>query len=222
MDVSCQHCQARFKIPDDKVPQGKAFALNCPKCKQKFTVEPPAPADAVAKGQAGGGKTLFDEVSAGGYDPSERPFDFIEEGAETAIICENDPEYRAKIHAALKALGYYVNEAPSARDVLKQMRFHTFDLVVINERFDTPDPDRNNVMRYLERLPMSTRRNMFVALISDRFRTMDTMAAFHKSVNLVINVDNLDDLGKVLKRGVSDNANFYRVFKEATVRAGRA
>lgn len=216
MDVSCQHCQARFRIPDEKIPHGKAFNLNCPKCNQKFTVE-----SRVENGSAGWEGSLFDEVSASGYDASERPFDFIEEGAQTAIICENDPEYRPKIHASLKQMGFYITEAASAREVLKQMRFHAFDLVAINERFDAPDPDRNSVLRYLERLPMTIRRNVFVTLISDRFRTMDNMAAFHKSVNLVVNVGDLDTLAKILKRGISDNAHFYRVFKAAMTKAGR-
>jgi predicted Zn finger-like uncharacterized protein len=216
MDITCQHCQARFKLPDDKIPPGKAFALNCPKCKQTLTVNPGAPSPPASD------RSLFDEVSSGSYDAAERPFDFLEEGAKTAIVCENDPEYQAKILAALKAMDYHVTQATSARDVLKQMRFHNFDLVVVNERFDSPDVDRNNVLRYLERLPMVTRRDMFVALVTERFRTMDNMAAFHKSVNLVVNLSNLDDMGKILQRGVSDSEGFYRVFKEALVRAGRA
>ena len=44
----------------------------------------------------------------------------------------------------------------------------------------------------------------------------------YKSVNLVVNVTNLDVLGKILKRGISDHQNFYRPFKEGLVRIGRA
>ncbi len=216
MDVICQHCETRFRVSDEKVPPGKAFALKCPKCQQKFTVQPRS-----GNGSPDGQGGILNEVSAGGYDASERPFDFIEEGAQTSIICENDPEYRPKIHAALRQMGFYITEAASAREALKRMRFHTFDLVVINERFDTPDPDRNSVLRYLERLPMGFRRNIFVALVSDRFRTMDNMAAFHKSANLVVHVGDLDTLAKILKRGISDNAHFYRIFKESMARAGQ-
>jgi predicted Zn finger-like uncharacterized protein len=216
MDITCHHCHAKFKLPDEKVPPGKTFALTCPKCKQRLTVTAALPS------ASNGDRSLVDEVSSAGYDAAERPFDFIEEGAKTAIVCENDPEYQAKVLAALQGMGYYITQALSARDVLKQMRFHNFDLVVINERFDTTDPDRNSVMRYLERMPMATRRDMFVALISDRFRTMDNMAAFHKSVNLVVNVSNLEDLAKILKRGVSDNERFYQTLKEGLVRVGRA
>ena len=216
MDIVCHHCQAKFKLPDEKVPVGKAFTVTCPRCKKKLT-------RAAAAGAAPATPaTLMDEVAAGIYDAAERPFDFLEEGARTAIVCENDPEYQGKILEALEGLGFYITQASSARDVLKRMRFHTFDLVVANEHFDASDPDRNSVLRYLERMPMDTRRNVFVVLITKRFRTMDNMVAFHKSVNLVVNVTNLDAMGKILKRGISDNQNFYRLFMEGLARIGRA
>jgi predicted Zn finger-like uncharacterized protein len=159
MDIVCHHCQAKFKLPDEKVPAGKTFTVTCPRCKKKLTraatppLEPAAPA------------SLAEEVAAGTYDAAQRPFDFLEEGAKTAIVCENDPEYQIKIQEALKGMGFYITRASSARDMLKRMRFHTFDLVVIDERFDAADPDRNSVLRYFERMPMSARRNIFVALI---------------------------------------------------------
>jgi hypothetical protein len=67
---------------------------------------------------------------------------------------------------------------------------------------------------------MATRRNMFIALVSDRFRTMDNMMALNKSVNLIINVKNIEDIGKILSRGITDNEYFYRVFKETLKELG--
>lgn len=229
MDVSCDKCQANFKIPDEKVPQGKAFAIKCPKCKEKITVspqaekEPEGEATPPAADQAA--VPTFDEAdsdSGGGYDSSDRPFDFLEEGVETALICEGDPIYRGKIKVALESLGYQVTHPPNSREALKQMRFHVFDMIVVNEKFDTPDPDHNNVLRYLATLNMSVRRNIFVALISDRFRTNDNMTAFHKSVNLVIGISHMDEIEKVLKHGITENDIFYRVYKESLVKTGRA
>ncbi|MFH1984996.1 MAG: zinc-ribbon domain-containing protein [Pseudomonadota bacterium] len=220
MDITCNSCQSTFKLPDEKVPKGKVFSLSCPKCKNKISINPAA---STAKGESPAAKPnmLFDEVASGSYDSAERPFDFIEEGAKTALICEADPVNREKIVAALRNLDYHVTHPASARDTLKQMRFHVFDIIVINETFDTPDPDHNNVLRYIERLPMSTRRDIFVALLTSRFRTSDNMAAFNKSVNIVINTGHVDEVEKVLKRGISDNDNFYRVFKESMVKTGR-
>jgi hypothetical protein len=102
------------------------------------------------------------------------------------------------------------------------MRYHNYDLFVINEQFDSDTPESNGVLLYLERLGMSVRRNMFIALISNRFRTMDNMMALNKSVNLIINIKNIEDIGKILSRGITDNEFFYRIFKGTLQEVGRA
>ncbi|MDP3285927.1 MAG: hypothetical protein Q8M56_15970, partial [Desulfobacterales bacterium] len=112
-------------------------------------------------------------------------------------------------------------EAKNGRDVLKKMRYHNYDVIVLNEKFDNPNPDANPVMMNLERMQMSTRRNIFVALLSDRFRTMDNMTAFQKSVNIIINTKNMEDFGKIFSRGVTDHEFFYRIYRESMKKAGR-
>lgn len=217
MDIVCKQCKSKFKIPDEKVPSGQIFTLSCPKCKSKISIDTRSSttAEPVTK------KTIIDEVDSGTYDASEKPFDFLEEGAETALLCEPDPAVRSKIRSALESMEYNVTEPGSDRDALKQMRFHIFDLVVLSEVFSSENPDENNIMKYLERLPMATRRKIFVVLATNRFRTMDNMAAFNKSVNIVVNTKSIDEIGKIIKRGLSDNAAFYSVFKDALVKTGK-
>lgn len=221
MDVACDHCQARFKIPDEKVPKNQVFAMTCPKCKQKFSVDTRVEAPA-AKPKEQPSKTLMDEVASDSYSASDKPFDFLEEGAETALVCEPDEGVRETVQAALKNMGYHVTSSKNAREVLKQMRFHVFDMVAINELFDTTEPDQNNILKYMDRLSMDIRRNMFVVLLSDRFRTQDNMAAFNKSVNLIVNLSNVGDFEKIVQRGITDNKAFYKVYRECLIKAGRA
>ncbi len=230
MKVECEKCNSRFTIPDEKIPKEQAFSVTCPKCNNKIAIDsrsdaassPQKAPKAPAKPESDAGQTIFDEVDSDSYDAADKPFDFLEEGVETALLCEQDKTVRAKIKAALDNMGYHTTEPESPKDVLKQMRFHVFDMVVLNERFGAQNPDANNILRYLDRLTMATRRNIYVTLITDRFRTMDNMAAFHKSVNLVVNLSNVDEIEKILKRGVADNVAFYRVFKESLTKTGRA
>lgn len=217
MDIECENCQAKFVIPDEKIPAGRRFAVNCPKCKHKISV---SPGENESMAKAAAGKTVIDEVTSGAYDAAEKPFDFLEQGAKTALLCELASDHRATIKAVLENLQFHTTEALSAKDALKQMRFHVFDLVVLDEDFDTSNPDHNQVLTYLTGLNMSIRRNMFVALITKRFRTMDNMAAFNHSVNLVVNAKNLAEIGKILTRGLADHEAFYRVFKESLVKVG--
>ena len=214
MEIICNNCQSKFRVPDEKIPAGKRATVACPKCKGKISLGSP-------KGSPGGGS--FDSTdSNNGYDADEKPFDFIEEEGLTALVCESNPLVRKTVIKALEVLDYQITEAESTRDALKRMRYHNYDLFVINENFDTDNPESNGILLYLERLSMLVRRNMFIALVSDRFRTMDNMMALNKSANLIINRKNIDDIGKILSRGITDNEFFYRIFKGTLKEVGKA
>ena len=166
-------------------------------------------------------KSIVETVASATYDAAEKPFDFVEEGQETALICEPDPEVRSIIAGQIEENGYLVTQAGSAQEALKNMRFHTYDLVVINENFDAANPDENEVLAYLAELNMQIRRKMFVVLLGSRFRTGDNMAAFNKSVNLTLNLSNVRDSGKIIKSAVAENKAFYHVYMETLKATGR-
>jgi predicted Zn finger-like uncharacterized protein len=218
MDIICNNCASKFRIPDEKIPAGQVTHLACPKCKDRISIDPAKKAD--------GGISAFDQSDEnGGNDAADsaadRPFAFIEEEGLTALLCEENPLARNTIQNALNIMDYQITMAENARDALKRMRYHVYDLIVVNESFDTKNPDSNGVLIYLERLGMSVRRQIFVAMISDRYRTMDNMMAFHGSVNLIINNKNIEDIGKILSRSITDTEMFYRVYKESLKEAGR-
>jgi CheY-like chemotaxis protein len=167
-------------------------------------------------------QTLVNEVASEDYDAADRPFDFLEEGGATALVCELDPAVREKISGSLKDLGYQITAPATAKDALKAMRFHVFDVVVLNELFDEADPQANGVHQYMENMSMTTRRRFFVALVSAKFRTMDNMSAFNQSVNIVINLKNIDEAGKIIKQGVAENKAFYHIFQETLQKMGKA
>jgi hypothetical protein len=229
MNISCENCRSKFKIPDEKVPKGQMFSLTCPQCNTKVVVD--ARSDTLSSSDTDSKsldkpkpekeKTIIDEVDADIYDASDKPFDFVEEGVKTALLCESDAALQTKIKTALHNMNYHITAPQLPKDALKQMRFHVFDMVVLNERFGTQNPDMNSVLKYMDRLNMSTRRNIFVTLITDRYRTMDNMSAFNKSVNLIVNLKNIDEIEKILRRGIADYEAFYRVYKRALLKTGR-
>ena len=212
MDIVCESCQSRFKIPEEKIPAGKTAALPCPKCHKRITVTAPARPAVKTGGNS----------EENHYDASEKPFDFIEEEGNTALVCESDPDMLKKIVGTLNLLEYHVTVSENGRDALKKMRYHQYDLVVINEAFHCADPDSNMVLLYLERLNMNIRRDMYVAMISTKYRTMDQMMAFRQSVNIIVNAKNIDDIGKIIQRGLTDHELFYGTFKEALKEVGKA
>lgn len=166
-------------------------------------------------------RSLWDEIDAASYDAADRPFDFVEEGEKTALVCETDEDLREHLSASLIDLGYQTTLPATAREALKNMRFHVYDVVVVNENYGRMGNEVNAVLDYLENLAMGTRRQIFVALISDTSRTLDNLAAFNRSVNVIINTKNLDEAGKIINQGRAENEAFYHIFKDTQRKLGK-
>ena len=219
MDINCEKCKGRFKIPDDKIPPDKTVYATCPKCRHKISINA-KPRQTLQPGD----DDLLSEplISEESFDPYDEPFDFVEEEGQTALICEQDSHLKSIFKNALVTLEYHTSEADSIRDALTKMRFHTYDLIVVNEKFDSESPVGNSVLVHLERLPMALRRNIFVTLITNQYRTMDHMAAFHKSVNLIVNSKNAVEFDGILKKAVLESALFFKIYKEMMKETGKS
>jgi predicted Zn finger-like uncharacterized protein len=226
MEISCNNCKGRFNIPAEKLPEGKVASIRCPKCKNKIVIDLTNEGPVSSEREPPPPRTQgfdFDEgMDDNEYNPDERPFDFLEEEGKTAIICEKDPTIVKAITTVLDIMEYSVTVAESMRDALRKMKYHTYDMVLINETFDAPDPESNGILIYMERLQMDVRRNIFVGLLTRRYATMDNMAAFLKSVNITINLGDIDKIDRILGRGISEFEMFYAIYKDSAKKLGVA
>ncbi len=108
MDIICENCQSKFKIPDEKIPQGKTATLPCPKCKNKIAIKAPEPIAPAAGDEADSVAAEFDfEEDGDGYDASDKPFDFIEEEGNIALVCESDAVIREGVQSIVNPLDLY-------------------------------------------------------------------------------------------------------------------
>src|SRR5450830_1393383 len=67
---------------------------------------------------------------------------------------------------------------------------------------------------------MSVRRQMFVVLISAIYATMDSMQAYNKSVNMVINKSEISDIENILKQALSEHNVFIIYLRIISVNTG--
>lgn len=155
-------------------------------------------------------------------DYSGRPFDYRDMDANTAMICEGETAVRNKVRENLKSLNFNTVEPTTSKEALKYTTFQTFNVIVVNETFDIGKDGVNSVLKYLEDLPMSLRRQIFVVLISSTFATMDYMNTLNKSVNLIINKDEISEIGMILSKEMEENEYFYHVFKDFQRKLGKA
>jgi CheY-like chemotaxis protein len=208
-------------VPDEKVPRDKQFKATCSRCKSTIIVGP--------QGASGGrGATIGVDVSlsevtdaptaieadldtSSAYDS---PLEVLEEGAMSALVCVDEPERLRAVKDALEDLNYYTSVASSVKEALSKLRYNQYDLVMLDEEFCGESADNNTILRYLQPMPMSTRRNIFLMLISSQIRTLDNLLAFAKSVNAVVNVSDVQKVKLVLERAMADHRRFYKVYRD--------
>jgi len=222
MEVVCSNCQARLKIPDEKVPETGRVMANCPKCKSKITIEKPH-SDPEA--------SLFEEMpdldsAFPDEDPEYRdedPFslDFYEEGAKLALLMVSEAEAENRVREATEGLLHKPVLVKDAGEAINKMRFHLFDLLVLSEQFEGIPWLQSPILHYLNRLPMHTRRKSFLVLLGKDFSTMDRMTAFAMSADLVVNPKDVDEFSGILRAAVWNHENFYGAFMETLNELGK-
>ncbi len=154
-------------------------------------------------------------------DYSGRVFDYRDTDTNAAMICEHDEVIKQKIRENLKTLNLKIVEPATFKEAHKYMAFQTFNVIVINENFDTGRDGINHLHQYLETLHMTVRRNIFVVMISANLATMDYMYSLNKSVNLIVNVEDISEIGLILKREMEENEYFYHVFRAFQQKLGK-
>lgn len=223
MEFICEDCQAVIQIPDERVPQNSTFRLTCPRCKRKIL------ASTKTSESFGEGKTNVSlspgpsEVTPLGNDDAvdDLPdaMDYLSPSQSAALLCINRAESRGQVKGMLEGLGYVVDMPAATDHALQRLRFNQYHVILLDDDFEGKSP--NPIAGYLAGLNMNIRREMFVVLIGQRFKTADHLQAFIESVNLLLHPDDLPQLVTFLSRGLRDHERFYKVFTECLIEAGK-
>jgi DNA-directed RNA polymerase subunit RPC12/RpoP len=237
MEVICESCTAKLNIPDEKIPKDQVVKIACPKCKNKFILKSKEPKTKAPSGEPNhfsepdkfrmkfmeAKPSRKESEESYGYDDyaDDEALAFFEEGTKLALLMASNSEESKKILPAIEKLGYKPIPTSSTRDAIGKARFHHFDMVILMDGFDGQPLEHSVMISYLNRLSMSVRRRIFVALISEHFKTMDDMMAFAMSANVVINSSDIEKLFPILKKAISENEKFYKVFLDSLAETGK-
>jgi CheY-like chemotaxis protein len=141
--------------------------------------------------------------------------------ARLALVCEDAPERQAVIKAALEQIGFTMLAVKNADEAVERTRRDVYEVIIVDEQYQGSTPLDNPVLAALRLLPMSHRRWSFVALVGREFKTFDNAMAFARSVNVVVNVNDLPHLPAILKKGITDHVEFYRTFRQVLAEVGK-
>jgi len=145
--------------------------------------------------------------------------EIIEIGDKTALICDDAPTGDG-LKSTLQELGFKCHTSETSDRAIERIKYTPYNVIVIAEKFAGSDLESNGILQYLAPLPMAQRRNWYVVLVGDSFRTLDAMQAYAQSVHLVVNPTDTTNLGAILKKGLADFELFYRVYRDVLAETG--
>lgn len=229
MQVKCTECEHGINIPDKNIPEGKSFAIACPGCRAKIHIERPLSSQSIKdakpfidgepEGDNGSGDTSG-MVLLTEFEDEEEEFQIYDENDKLALIL--DDANKNLWTDVLEERGIKGQYAKSSEHAVHKMKFTHYHYVILHENYDNIPFQKNPIYQGLVKMPMVTRRHIFLTLVGEGFKTLSNMQAFSHSVNLVINEKDLDKLAKIIKKAIAEHEMFYKVFKESLQAMGKA
>lgn len=174
------------------------------------------PAPAVEAGSANEALQMLAELlSKGGNREPENPGTRPAWNKRKALVCAPET-HRELVAKKLSDAGYEVYVAEETRQAVETMRSKQLDIVLLDPQFDPAEQGSAFVVREVNVLRPSQRRRLFFVLISPSLRTMDAHAAFLNNVNAIVNVNDLEDLDRVMDIALREFNDLYREFFSAS------
>jgi hypothetical protein len=226
---SCPHCQNALKLGEAQqeklqralraLEPGKKLTIKCPACKKPIVLDSASAAE--------GGS-----APAGIKPPPPPDLSWMKEGrlqeeerledVPMALVLYPATKQRDIVRDALEAVGYQVSIAEDVADAKERMRFTLFACVVLHAHFEGPDIGASSFHRYMRDMPMQRRRYLFYILIGPDFNTLYNLQALVYSANLVVNDEDLLNLGLAMRKAIPLYEELFGPYMEELTSAGKS
>ncbi|HEX5875764.1 MAG TPA: zinc-ribbon domain-containing protein [Pyrinomonadaceae bacterium] len=159
-------------------------------------------------------RMLMDLLSKGAPAGNENPTARPAWSKRKSLVCTSEA-YREGVARKLTDSGFEVYVAEDTRQAIETMRASKMDVVVLEPQFDLAEQGSVFVIREISVLRPAQRRRLFFVLLSPSLRTMDAHAAFLNNVNAIVNLNDLEELPRIMDIALREFNELYREFYSA-------
>lgn len=231
---SCPFCRKEIRFNDAQknkveaalksLQEGKCLKIGCPQCKKTITldkrgnvindegaaaspgakpIEPPAPPD-------------LSWLVGGEYDAVE-----VVEDVPKVLLLVKDPTMRSIMDEAFSDLGYMPVAEGDMERAMDRMRFESFKGVVYHTAFEGKPLAESVFHQHMSGMAMSQRRFIYYALVGPELHTLYDLEALAFSANLVVNDKDVNHIGIILRKGLTDYESLFGPFLSAMREFGK-
>ena len=208
MQAQCSQCSTRIQIDDTKVPD-RSFKVRCPKCQSVMTLPGRAADPPVAP-----------EAEPPSWEPPPPPppeavarRERAEGNANDALIALAGPA-AAGLREALERLKFHVDSVDDVEEGARLLEQGVYEVAVTARTPPEPGKPESLAQRML-RMPLDTRRRVFVILVGQEFRTADGTQAWAAQADLVVNTADAGRCEHLIRSTMTERKRLYQPLLDA-------
>jgi predicted Zn finger-like uncharacterized protein len=211
VQAQCPQCSTRIQIEDAKVPD-RPFKVRCPKCQHVMTL-------------AGRGEAPAEAAEpAAPPPPPEAPPPLLSqaalERAERAAAGERDAivalvgPAAEPLQKALEHLGFHVDVVEDIEEGARLLEQGVYEVAVTSRSVAEPGRPETLAQRML-RMPLDTRRRVFVVLVGEEFRSGDGTQAWAVQADLVLHPSDIGRAEHLVRATMTERKRLYQPLDDA-------
>jgi len=214
VQAQCPECSTRIQIDDAKIPD-RPFKARCPKCQHVMTlpgraqdprastapippVPPPSPEAPPPP-----------MLSPAALERAER----AAAGERDAIIAVSGPAAEA-LQMALEHLGFHADAVDDVEEGARLLEQGVYEVAVTSLGVAEPGRPETLAQRML-RMPLDTRRRVFVVLVGEEFRSGDGTQAWAVQADLVLHPSDTARAEHLIRATMTERKRLYQPLEDA-------
>jgi predicted Zn finger-like uncharacterized protein len=215
VQAQCPQCSTRIQIDDAKVPD-RPFKARCPKCQQVMTLPGRAPEPPEATGPVA--PTVPPPAPEAPPPPmlSQAALERAERaaaGERDAIIALAGPAAEP-LQKALEHLGFHADLVEDVEEGARLLEQGVYEVAVTSLSVAPPGHPETLAQRIL-RMPLDTRRRVFVVLVGEEFRSGDGTQAWAVQADLVLHPSDTGRAEHVIRATMNERKRLYQPLEDA-------
>jgi predicted Zn finger-like uncharacterized protein len=216
VQAQCPQCSARIQIDDTKIPD-RPFKVRCPKCQNVMTLPGRAqdPPEATASG-------LVPPVPPPSPDAPPTPMlsqaaleraERAAAGERDALIALGGPSAEV-LQKALEHLGFHADVVDDVEEGARLLEQGVYEVAVTS--LSVAEAGRPETLaQRMFRMPLDTRRRVFVVLVGEEFRSGDGTQAWAVQADLVLHPADAARAEHLIRATMNERKRLYQPLEDA-------
>jgi predicted Zn finger-like uncharacterized protein len=212
VQVQCPQCSTRIQIDDAKVPD-RPYKVRCPRCQHVMTLpgrgQAPVEAEATGAAPPPAPEAPPPMLSQAALERAER----AAAGERDAIVALVGPAAEP-LQKALEHLGFHVDVVEDIEEGARLLEQGVYEVAVTSRSTAEPGRPETLAQRML-RMPLDTRRRVFVVLVGEEFRSGDGTQAWAVQADLVLHPSDITRAEHLVRATMTERKRLYQPLVDA-------